>query len=67
EKLYEELMTADENVVSTNHDKMMVLNSNKYAIDNFDTGMEKLKKAAQERDKKEIKNCLIGIVPEYKP
>ena len=67
EKLYEELMTADENVVPTNHDKIMVLNSEKYDMDNFDTSFERLKKAAKERDKEKIKNCLIEIVPEYKP
>jgi len=67
EKLYEELMTANENVVSTNHDKIMVLNSEKYDMDNFDAGFIKLKKAANNRNKKEIINCLIEIVPEYKP
>ena len=67
EKLYEELMTKDENVVPTNHKKIMVLNSNKNDMDNFNTGLEKLKKAAKDRNKKEIKQCLIEIVPEYKP
>ena len=67
EKLYEELMTANENVVSTDHDKIMVLNSEKYNMDNFDAGLGKLKKAAKARSKIEIKNCLLEIVPEYKP
>ena len=67
EKLYEELMTADENVVPTNHDKIMVLNCKKYEMNNFDIGLEKLKKAARDRNKNEIKNCMIEIVPEYKP
>lgn len=67
EKLYEELMTADENVVPTKHKKIMVLNSNKNNMDKFNAGLEKLKKAAKDRNKSEIQNCMIEIVPEYKP
>jgi FlaA1/EpsC-like NDP-sugar epimerase len=67
EKLYEELMTANENLSSTNHEKIMVLNGEKYDMKNFDTDFERLKKAAKDRNKAEIKNCMIEIVPEYKP
>jgi FlaA1/EpsC-like NDP-sugar epimerase len=67
EKLYEELMTEDENVVTTNHDKILVLNSENYDMNNFDAEVGHLKEATRKRDKKKIKECLIKIVPEYKP
>ncbi len=67
EKLYEELMTADENVVPTDHDKIMVLNSEKYDMESFNTVFKNLVKAAKDRDETKIKSCLVEIVPEYKP
>lgn len=66
EKLFEELMTADENVVPTGHDKIMVLNSSKdFDQDNFNIELDGLIKAAKTRDKQRIKDCMGGIVPEY--
>jgi len=67
EKLFEELMTKDENVVATNHDKIMVLNSEKYDMNNFKASMDRLEKAADSRNKIAIQKSLLEIVPEYKP
>ena len=76
EKIYEELVTDDEGVVDTIHDKIMVINysnnSNNYRnqeiirlnlIDNID----RLTDAAIRCDEVTIKKILKEIIPEYAP
>jgi FlaA1/EpsC-like NDP-sugar epimerase len=67
EKLYEELITAQENVVPTGHSKIMVLNSCCMLTDTLDGELENLKKAAQNRSHDKIRAVLKKIVPEYHP
>lgn len=65
EKLYEELMTDNEDVVPTGHKKILVLNSKKYDLENLLSSLKRLKDAANKRDVLLIKNLLENIVPEY--
>jgi FlaA1/EpsC-like NDP-sugar epimerase len=67
EKLYEELITAQENVVPTGHSKIMVLNSCGMGMDILDGELENLKRAAQDRNHDKIRAVLKKIVPEYSP
>ena len=64
EKLFEELITKQEDVVPTNHKKIMVLRSN-VCIEGFPTKLEQLKNASFLRDYNRIKNAFKNIVPEY--
>ena len=67
EKLYEELITAQENVVPTGHSKIMVLNSCGMVTDTLDGELESLKKVAQNRNHDKIRAVLKKIIPEYSP
>ncbi len=67
EKLYEELMTHQENVIPTEHKKIMVLNSAKVDLGNLKNRFEKLRSAAQRRNAEDIKHLFKEIVPEYTP
>ena len=66
EKLYEELMTAQEGVVSTGHQKIMVLNSHTGDMSRLDGRLKDLNNAANNRDPEQIRKVLRQIVPEYK-
>lgn len=67
EKLYEELMTDQEDVVSTGHQKIMVLNSHTGDTSLLPDRLEGLKDAAKNRNRDQIMNILRQIVPEYNP
>lgn len=67
EKLYEELMTGQENVITTGHKKIMVLNSARIDMGILKDRLEKLKVEARNRNVVNIKNLLKEIVPEYIP
>ncbi len=67
EKLYEELITDQENVVPTGHHKIMMLNSCGMVMDTLDKEIENLKKEAQNRNPDKIRVALKKIVPEYSP
>lgn len=76
EKLYEELITAGEDILPTGHRKVMVLRSNNYfkGITNQDEAREclyreidELLKVAARHDAKGIKIKLKDIVPEFSP
>ena len=67
EKLYEELITADEGVVPTGHDQIMVLRSDACAPVGLDEALERLRQAALARDHALIRQQLVEIVPEYTP
>jgi len=65
EKLYEELMTASEDVVPTGHDKIMVLKSQKIDIALLNDNYKQLRKEAETQSSSNIKKLLKKIVPEY--
>ncbi len=67
EKLYEELITDQENIVPTGHRKIMVLNSCGIVMDTLDRELENLKKEAQNRNSNNIRAVLKKIIPEYSP
>ena len=67
EKLYEELITSGEDVVRTNHKKIMVLRGDPQDAKALQTKVEALLDIARVGNHKEIKQKLQEIVPEYKP
>jgi FlaA1/EpsC-like NDP-sugar epimerase len=76
EKLYEELITDGEDIIQTEHKKIMVLRPNSYSKDlknseelrdRLDSGLEQLRDAAIRQDSLAIKKKLQEIVPEYNP
>lgn len=67
EKLYEELMTDQENIVSTNHSKIRVLNSNTSDIEGLEQWLDDLKSTTDKQDHQLIRSLLKKIVPEYIP
>ena len=65
EKLYEELMTDHENVVATDHAKIMVLNCASVDVEILDPHFAMLKQAARQRNQTAIRQYLKSILPEY--
>ena len=74
EKLYEELITEGEDVVPTNHEKIMVLKSNHTWNGHADQAayrqwlleqIDELNQLAENHDASGIKKKLVEIVPEY--
>jgi FlaA1/EpsC-like NDP-sugar epimerase len=65
EKLYEELMTDLENVVTTEHQKIMVLNSRGIDMSPLNGKIERLKQESKNRSHDTIRTMLKEIVPEY--
>lgn len=65
EKLYEELMTDDENVIPTEHNKIMVLNTNCLNMALLNGKLETLRKLALDRDSDGIRALMKVMVPEY--
>ena len=67
EKLYEELITDDEGVVPTGHDKIMVLKSAACRGGGLLKDIDALARAAATRDASRIRQILVQAVPEYTP
>ncbi len=68
EKLYEELITADENVYQTAHSDIMVLNTNHHkSLDQMNRYLSKLVELSLTGDTDGIKRCFQKIVPDYSP
>ncbi|MCP3940374.1 MAG: polysaccharide biosynthesis protein [Desulfobacteraceae bacterium] len=65
EKLYEELMTAQENVIPTGHHKIMVLNGRRTDMIRLNGKLEILKKESKNRNHDTIRTLLKDIIPEY--
>ena len=68
EKLYEELITADEGIQETEHKEIMVLRGdNHISMKKMERHIKRLVKLAQAADAKAIKEVLKEVVPEYEP
>lgn len=77
EKLYEELITQDEGVVETEHEKIMVLRNTHHLWEGYGDqdgylrwlydGIEELKQLAMKQDAEGIRRKLKELVPEYTP
>lgn len=65
EKLYEELLTAEEGTSTTQHDKIYVAQKNGLPIDDFAAYLDHLFEAAGSGDHPSIKNAFKRIVPSY--
>jgi FlaA1/EpsC-like NDP-sugar epimerase len=66
EKLYEELITAGEDVLETGHEKIMVLRPGRNAA-GLDASLDALLMAARGFDMPGVKRELERLVPEYRP
>ena len=67
EKLFEELITADENIVPTGHEKIMALKGMECNLDLLNGKIEELTRLAEIQLSEEIKLKLKEILPEYNP
>ena len=67
EKLYEELITEGEGIISTNHEKIMALYGGSCSLSLLNGNIEKLIKAAKDQEPDAIKRWLRNIVTDYKP
>jgi FlaA1/EpsC-like NDP-sugar epimerase len=65
EKLYEELITEDENIVPTRHEKIMVLKGMECDLQLLNGKVDELAQLAEEQLRNKIKSKLTEIVPEY--
>ncbi len=65
EKLYEELITVGEGIVTTKHEKILALKGNA-SLPMFDRKLKDLIVAADTQDAVGIRNILAEILPEYK-
>ncbi len=64
EKLYEELLTAEEGVTATTHRKIHVANNGVIGPD-FEENLEKVRRAALTRDEYAIKRAIKALVPTF--
>lgn len=68
EKLFEELITEGEDIVRTEHEKILVLDSDgSNRTDNLTDTVAALSNAAGEHDSEAIRTLLKRLVPEYEP
>ena len=66
EKLYEELLTAGEDVLPTDHNKIMVLNSRVCDLLELNGELDHLRELAFDQKGDDIRKIFNEIVPEYK-
>ena len=67
EKLYEELITEGENIVPTDHKKIMVLSGQICEQNQLNEDIDRIIELAKEQDNEKIRTMLKKIVPEYMP
>jgi len=67
EKLYEELITEGEDIVPTDHKKIMVLTGMTCEQDHLNGQIDQLIETAKNQDTEKIKTLLKHIIPEYIP
>ncbi len=67
EKLYEELITEGEDIVSTTHEEIMVLRGDGDDFGALAPHLEELVRAAEQQDAGAIRRILAVLVPEYRP
>ena len=67
EKLYEELITEGEDIVKTDHKKIMVLCGSEHNLKKLNGNIDRLESLAEKQDTSKIIESLQEIVPEYSP
>ena len=65
--MYEELITEGEGIVSTSHEKIMVLRGNGASLADLQESLKNLKQFASTHDADGIKAELGKVIPEYTP
>ena len=66
EKLFEEILTAEEGTIATQHQKIFMAKLSSVNGEMLEQGLNKLKEAADRFDKNEIINILKTIIPFYR-
>jgi len=68
EKLYEELQTNDENILNTNHEKILMMkNGNGYNWDHLINKVYEVTESAKSYDVNKVMDSLKTFIPEYTP
>ena len=68
EKLYEELQTNDENILDTNHEKILMMkNENGYNWDHLLIKVDEITSSAKLYDINKVMDSLKTFIPEYEP
>jgi FlaA1/EpsC-like NDP-sugar epimerase len=67
EKLFEELVTAEENVLPTYHDKIKIFQGPRISRSFIDSWLLELEESLERRDGAALVNHLREMVPEYRP
>lgn len=67
EKLYEEVLTADETVLPTSHDKIKIAKVREYDFDSVAVRIDELVAVARTYDAEATVRLMSGLVPEYNP
>ena len=67
EKLFEELNHKTENMVATEHAKVMRFLSQPQTLEQIEAGFDAVKKAGASGDSDQIKLAIQKVVPEYQP
>ena len=67
EKLFEELNHKTENMVATDHAKVMRFLSQPQTLEQIEAGFDAVKKASASGDSDQIKLAIQKVVPEYQP
>ncbi len=67
EKLFEEILTAEEGTLATKHEKIFTAKLSQVNIEKIELFLKKLEKAVLEEKRQEIMNIFKEIIPTYKP
>jgi len=67
EKLFEEILTAEEGTVATKHQQIFMAKLSEINEENLNSNLEKLREAAENLDKEKIKTILKELIPTYQP
>lgn len=65
EKLYEEILTAEEGTTSSKYEKIFMARKHKVGINNLDTILSELKYYAEEGNEDAIRRCFHQIIPNF--
>jgi len=65
EKLFEEILTAEEGTIATQNQKIFIAKLSEVNVDKLNTGLDKLKEFAKIGDKENIVKVLKSLIPSY--
>jgi len=65
EKLFEEILTAEEGTIATQNQKIFIAKLSEINVDKLNTGLDKLKEFAKIGDKENIVKVLKSLIPSY--